>query len=106
MKSNFRQNEILILTNTSFSSRDWAELNKPEKNSFSEKEKLMEACWNGLLPELLPECFDFMFNKSMLLWGVSEADTFIDLEYGNSAPIIDKECSVNPYIFLQAQPFN
>lgn len=105
MKSNF-MNEILIMTNTSFCAREWQERSGTEKRFLSQKQKLMQACWNGLLPDLLPECFDFTFNKSMVLWEVSEADKFIDLEYGNAIPVIEKERSLNPYIFMEAQGLN
>ena len=43
-----------------------------------------------------------MFNKSLVLWEINEANTFIDLEYGDAAPVIQKGCSLNPYIFMYA----
>jgi len=106
MKNNFRFNEILIMTNTSFSAREWERRNKTEDKYLSTKEKLKRACWDGLAPELLPECFDFMFNKSQLLWEINEADAFIDLEYGDRMPVIQKDQSLNPYIFMQVQVYN
>lgn len=106
MENNFKFNEILIMTNTSFSARELPERNQGAGTYLTKKEKLKQACWDGLVPELLPECFDFMFNKSQLLWEISEADAFIDLEYGDTVPVIQKSQSLNPYIFMQVQAYN
>ena len=57
MKNNSMLNEILIMTNTNFSAREWLQKNEVENKCRLEKEKLKQACWDGLVPELLPECF-------------------------------------------------
>ena len=57
MKNNSMLNEILIMTNTNFSAREWLQKNEVENKCRSEKEKLKQACWAGLVPELFPECF-------------------------------------------------
>ena len=106
MENGFKFNEILIMTNTSFSNRELPEKNNAADKYLTIKEKLKQACWDGLAPELLPECFDFMFSKSQLLWEINEADAFIDLEYGDAVPVIQKGLSLNPYIFMQVQGYN
>ena len=59
MKANSTQMEILILTGTTFSAGKFSDKNEAaSKPGRTEKEILTEACWNGLLPEILPEICD------------------------------------------------
>lgn len=102
MEQDYKENEILIFTNSSFFTHEWQLLNSPgEENFLSKKQKIVRACWNGLLPELLPECFDEFSNKTMLLWEVTEASHFMQLDYANSMPFNDNRNSINPYLFMQ-----
>ena len=57
MKTNSTQQEIILLTGTTFSAREWCERESNKENNLSDKEQLEEACWNGLLPEMLPEVY-------------------------------------------------
>jgi len=105
--SNFRQQEILLLFNTSFSDRNCYQPAKSNKYNFSEnKQQLKDACWRGMVPSLLPECFDFKTDKSMHLWEINEADTFIQLKFSRFVPHTEKEFSINPYLFLSVQILN
>ncbi len=105
MHNELNQQEILIMTNTSFSSRHW-ELGgeSGSRHLFSKKEKFKQACWNGLAPAMLPECFQP--DTALQLWEMNEADTFIDLEYGQFLAKKEKKYSVNPYVFMPEQEFN
>lgn len=104
---NFKQQEILLLFNTSFSERNCYQAAKNNKHNFSEnKQQLKDACWRGLVPSLLPECFDFIIDKSMHLWEINEADKFIQLKYSRFVPHSEKESSINPYLFLTVQIFS
>ena len=107
MFTDSKHQEILLMTNTSFSSREWCM--KDENASqmrLSKKEQLIQACWNGLAPKMLPECFDFTFDKTMILWGINDANNFIDLEFGDYIQAVEKTFSVNPYMFMQVQYYN
>jgi len=107
MNTNFTQQEILILINTSFSSRTWSKINETQKdNLLSKKEYLMEACWNGLTPEMLPECFENPYNRCLTLCGINDANAFIDLEFGESMQRKENKYSVNPYAFMLVQNYN
>jgi len=108
MKANSTQMEILILTGTSFSASQLQDKNEAAgKPNLSEKEKLTEACWNGLLPAILPElCGQIPEGKKIFLWEIKEADAFIDLELGEYQEDKDNYFSVNPYMFIPAQPLN
>ena len=107
MKNDYRHQEILLLTNTPFSGREWLTRNNPpEGKSLSHKEQLAQACWNGLLPEILPEFFDNLYDKSMVLWEVNEAKHFIDLACGEFVMHPKVHFSVNPYVFIEVQEYN
>ena len=108
MKANSTQMEILILTGTSFSASQLSDKNEATgKPNLSEKEKLTEACWNGLLPAMLPElCEQIPEGKKIYLWEIKEADAFIDLELGEYLEDKDNYFSVNPYLFIPNQPIN
>lgn len=104
---NFKQQEILLLFNTNFSERNCYQHSKNSGGVFPKgKQQLKDACWRGMVPSMLPECFDFKFDKSMHLWEMNEADAFIELEFSEFLPKIDKHLSVNPYLFLTVQIFN
>jgi hypothetical protein len=105
MKTNFTQQEILLMTGTSFSSRQWCEKNDQDsQNRLTEKEQLEEACWNGLLPEMLPEIYGQTCGKTKLyLWQIREAVSFIEIELGELPADKEKYFSIDPYSFLQMQ---
>ena len=107
MNTSSTQQEILLILNTSFSSRAWLKVNETKKdNLLSQKEKLIEACWNGMAPAMLPECFEDSRDMLTTLWGITDATTFIDLEFGPYMQTKEKEYSLNPYSFMQVQGFN
>ena len=101
------QQEILLFTNTRFASKDYQKVGKEETHSDDSKiERLKEACWNGLLTELLPEILEDHSNKKINLWNINVASTFLDLQFSAYPSATDELFSVNPYIFLQHQYLN
>ena len=101
------QKEILHITNSSYFSKDWAKKNNIDRaDGYTKKELLKEACWNGLTPELIPECFDSAIDKSLMLWEINDADNFIDLVFCEFAQNKEEFFSVNPYIFMQIAYYN
>jgi hypothetical protein len=106
MERNATQKEILLMTGTSFSSRNYTDKTGTDHTgALSERERLEEACWNGLLKEILPEIFN-LTDKKLYLWQIREADAFIELELGEAPPVKENQFSLDPYSFLQATPFN
>jgi hypothetical protein len=105
MKTNTAQQEILLMTGTSFSSRSWCEKDDEDnKKNITPNDKLKEACWNGLLPEMLPEiCLLFAADKKLFLWQITEASSFIDVELGEIPGEVEKHSSINPHSFLELQ---
>ena len=100
--------EIMILTGTSFSASQISDKNEEtSKPGRTEKEMLTEACWNGLLPEMLPEIVEQIpAGKKIYLWEIREADAFIELEMGELQEDKEKYFSINPYAFIPEQPLS
>ena len=105
METNTAQQEILLMTGTSFSARTWcANDNEEDQKNITSVDRLKEACWNGLLPEILPEiCKGQVDGKKIFLWQVTQASHFIDVELGEVPGYTDKYFSINPYSFLDLQ---
>lgn len=105
MKTNSTQQEILLVTGTSFSSRQCFEKNDNNGcNDLNEKQLLEEACWNGMLPGMLPELYEKTENNSKLyLWQIREAKSFIEIDLGELPEEKDSYLSIDPYLFLSVR---
>ena len=78
MNTDILQQEILLLTGTTFSQRQLCENDaKDDRNYLSEGEKLEEACWTGLLDELLPE---IITNKKLCIWQIGDTEFSLQIE--------------------------
>ena len=107
MKRNSTQQEILLLTGTNFTSRQWSAKDDATSANLSEEEKLEEACWNGLLPEMLPElCSQMNGKKKLYVWQIKEAASFLELELGEYPDEKDNYFSIDPYSFLAERSDN
>jgi len=106
MENTINLKEILLVMNTSLFSKDWIKRNNgnAEKN-FTHKEKLIDACWDGLIPEILPECFTD-HDQALTLWQVNHGSAFIDLEFCAVVQPKEKVLSINPYEFMEVQGYN
>lgn len=101
---NYIQQEILIITGTTFSKRGCCEKKTAKQKNFTEKEQLEEACWNGLLQEMIPEIYyHAKENKELFLWNVKKRNSFIELEMGEIPDERDDLYSIDPYSFTQFQ---
>jgi hypothetical protein len=105
MKRNSTQQEILLLTGTSFLTREFCETSDGLRyNHLSEKEKLKVACRNGLLPDMLPEIFEHhSVNKKLYLWEMREGSLFVELKSGEIYIEVEMQFSIDPYSFLPMQ---
>ncbi|MEO5891964.1 MAG: hypothetical protein ABIQ31_17080 [Ferruginibacter sp.] len=108
MKNDSAQQEVLLMTGTGFASRQYAERDSPANaKNLPENEKLKDACWNGLLKEMLPEIF--VFNDpgvKLYLWQVREANRFFALEMSEFPIGVDKHLSIDPYRFMEVKLYN
>ena len=105
MEAQCAQQEILLVTGTSFTTGNFCETSDGMNyNHLSEKEKLEVACWNGLLPVMLPEIFrQFSRHRKLYLWEIREGESFIELELGEKYMEFEKRFSIDPYMFLPVQ---
>jgi len=107
MNNNSKQKELLLIVHSAFFSKAWVKSARAEADGwFSQKQQLKEACIDGLIPELLPECFEKTNNTPVPLWKINDANTFIDLVYCKYTQKKEKQFSLNPYIFMQVQGYN
>ena len=107
MKTISTQQEILVITGTSFSRRQWPEKNGSANSFTSEREELEKACWNGLIKELLPEIFDKTEDgRKLFLWQINDGDAFLELDFYEFPASIEKIYSINPHSFLQTKNYN
>ncbi len=105
MKANSTQQEILLITGTSFASRQYSD--KEDNSKLNDTERLENACWNGLLPDMLPEIFEQpAAAKKLYLWEIRETESFIEVEMGEYPEPRDNYLSLDPYAFLSAQTYN
>lgn len=100
--------EILLNSNSSFFKRDFCEQNaKPSSKKLSQKEQLANICWNGLLPELLPEIADTGRNdKPLIIWEINETQQMLDLRLGEMDENLNDVFSINPYVYLTLADYN
>ena len=101
MKTIATQQEILLMTGTKFAAKEWAEKNVEDKNKLSGSEKLEDACWNGLLDEMLPEIVGKTIDgKKLFLWHIRHCQSFLEIELSDESPLIEREFSIDPYFFV------
>jgi hypothetical protein len=108
MKKLSVQQEILLVTNNTFSHKQWCENNTAESNNqLSPGELLEEACWNGILNELLPEIMEKPGNnKKLFLWHIRRGETFLQLELSEFPLHVVKEFSIDCNFFLSTRSCN
>jgi hypothetical protein len=106
MKNSVQQ-EILLMTNSSLSKRSFCEKNSTEASSgFSNVERLENACWNGMLEEFLPGMILTVEGKTLLLWEIQNAKSFLHIDLCDQPNFINKELSIDPYLFLNHLNYN
>ena len=83
------QLEILLFTDTRFSSRHLDEkFDINSQDNSTENKNLEEACWNGYFQQMLPELYKKPRNgKKLILWKITQAEHFLELEYGEQPGI-------------------
>jgi hypothetical protein len=108
MENNYTQLEVLLMTGTTFASGNLCEKEDSRSHRhLTEKEKLEEACWNGLLQTMLPEiCSQPAGAGALYLWQIKEAASFLELDLGEVPAHIDSHFSITPHSFLATQDYN
>jgi hypothetical protein len=107
MDKNSTQLEILLITGTSFSSRQWFDGRKSSGEQADEKDMLEEALWNGLLGSMLPEiCSEVSASGGLYLWQIKAARHLLEIEIGEFPESRDAEFSIDPYTALAPSRMN
>jgi hypothetical protein len=102
MKTNATQQEILLVTNTTFSQRQLCEKDILEDDKYLSRTDLLEdACWNGLLDEMLPDILEkSSAGKKLHMREIRHAKWFLEIELCEYPQTIEQEFSIDPYAFL------
>lgn len=106
MKTDSTQREILLITNNSFSQRQWCNREINNDKNMTSQEQMEEACANGLIYEILPEIFNTPENKKLYLWQMHPGFSFLQLEYGEFPLATDKAASIDPHNSLAYMCYN
>lgn len=107
MKADIVKQEILLVI-TSFHHKELCKKNAPEDSRHdSFAEQLEEACWNGLLDELLGGIVKKNESGERLsLWHIQQGKFFLELELCNYPQATEKQLSIDPYVLLSVMPQN
>lgn len=105
MKNTFIQQEILLLAGTSFVSQQLMQQDDPgQQHGRNAQDQLEEACWNGLIKQMIPEIFEEpLGTKNLFMWKVTGGGSYIGIELGDIPLEKEKEFSIDPIAFLSIQ---
>lgn len=109
MKQNIPiQQEILLMTNTSVSRKAFCEReDKGNARHASPVEELEQACWNGMLEDMVPEVLQTTSEgKALLLWQIQHGKNFLHIDLCEEPLMGNHEDSIDPYIFLHFVQYN
>jgi hypothetical protein len=106
MKTESTQREILLVTNNSFSQRQWCIREDSTDKDLTSQEQMEEVCANGLIYEILPEIFKSPANTKLYLWQMRPGFSFLQLEYGEFPLAPDKTASIDPHNSLSFMSYN
>jgi len=102
MKPLSLQQEILLVTTSNVSHRQLAGDDSSDLNRhLSHTERLEEACWHGLLEDILPGTIERPSSgKKLHLWQIRSGSRFLHIELCTFPVVIEKRHSLDPYLFV------
>jgi hypothetical protein len=102
--------EIILVQGTRFTNRQFAEKKNQTvhaHNYLANNEQLKEACWNGMMKEMMPEIFvSFPTDASLYLWQMREGEKVLTMEMSEEPSELDFQASIDPYIIMELQQYN
>jgi hypothetical protein len=105
MKNITGQQEILLSFTSSFLSKIYSDkCNTEPPGLCMDVEKIEEACWNGMLKELLPEICNMSYSgRQMFIWGVRDYNSIMEIDIGERPSGKDGYLCIDPYKFMAAR---
>ncbi len=97
MKTGTTIQELLLNVNSSFCKRQCCERDSSKTQPLSTTEQLKTICWDGLLPELLPEISLKENNKPLILWELMGMSNLLHLKLGGNNDRLDPQLALHPY---------
>ena len=101
--------EVVLVSSSRFANREYVE----KKSDTNEHQKqtgrasLKDACWNGMLKDILPELFlHFSKEDKLFLWQLRECRNVMTMELSDKPGDLDFQTSIDPYCFLELQEYN
>ena len=107
METNIQKQKILLVT-SAFSTKHLCEKNASDnRRNLSHAEQLEEACWNGILDELLGDIIEKCASgKRLGLWQIYLGEYLLELELCNYPQPNLKHFSINPDFFMETKYYN
>jgi len=109
MKTDTIQQEILLVTTSTFSKQQWCSKDSADssRRNCSPAEQLEEACWNGLLDLLLPEIMEKSSSgKELYLWHIRQGTSCLQIELSEFPKQVERPFSIYPNFFLHTISYN
>jgi len=99
--------ELLLNVNSSFCKREWSEIKGlKQQPTQSSAERLKTLCWNGMIPELLPEVCIKQNNRPLILWEMMGLTNILHLKMGGYSERLNPEYALHPYLILDNAVLN
>jgi hypothetical protein len=105
MKNKTVQQEILLSFRSHFLSMIYSDKCITEPPGLCmDVEKIEEACWNGLLKEVLPEiCTMNVSGRQMFIWRIRDYNTIMEIDIGECPSAKDGYFCIDPYKIMAAR---
>ncbi len=107
MKQTNSSQELLLITSSSLKNHCFCSKEDKTYNNKSSEEKLEQACWDGLLPFLLPSSIlCSAAGQKQFVWEVVAGEHFIRVNIGPHPFNTRNSYSIDPYSFILTVPAN
>ena len=107
MKKQHIHQEILVSTRTTLAKKVLFETNESNKNA-TPVEKFEEACWNGLLNEMISELMPYNLSQleKIFIWGIRSGKSYLLVDLADAPFTIESLLSIDPCLFLPKMNLN
>ncbi len=108
MKKVIQNQEMLLNMHARFFKQEICEKSsKSEIKKLSQPDLIAELCWNGLLPEMLPQISENgLDGLPLTLWEVEQGSNLLYLRLGEMRHSVNNPYSIHPSVFLIYTSYN